>query len=435
MRCTEKLKRPRIAWCLAFVLVITFLLSSTTTSNTHTSSNPSIVSNPSIDPVIDPGFDPLSTKNGTKDFAKRETLAKVVIVSASVSLLGGIFVMISAATLFSNKLQIDDLDLQISQIVFCLSITDMIFSVNLLLEGCMTVVKGARWRDQNVAVCSAQGFVNQFCMLSIVLWNLAVGVSVFRSARSQSQSAGKRQWLWLLMWATVGWGIPLLTGIYGLARDLYGPSAGWCWVVNKKSTTENAINHWIFLYGPIFIVLCVNTVLYIVLAIKRTILVKNTNFNFNRHQFDSSQSLRQDSAYEPYELHEEVVDRPSTASSPSIASVGGGDSWRAERCQNSWIVVRLVAFITVFILSWSGGAFLYACVLLHVKRTMGMLIYYCISVPLGGFFNAMVYSFLWVSAYRTWSCCRSVQSDSLHQPLDPGMDVMFNGHESFGGTD
>ena len=34
--------------------------------------------------------------------------------------------------------------------------------------------------------------------------------------------------------------------------------------------------------------------------------------------------------------------------------VGGGDSWRAERRRNYLIVLRLVAFIAVFILSWSG---------------------------------------------------------------------------------
>ena len=41
--------------------------------------------------------------------------------------------------------------------------------------------------------------------------------------------------------------------------------------------------------------------------------------------------------------------------SPSLPFVvGGGDSWRAERQRNYCIVLRLVAFITVFILSWSG---------------------------------------------------------------------------------
>ena len=79
---------------------------------------------------------------------------------------------------------------------------------------------------------------------------------------------------------------------------------------------------------------------------------------------------------------------------------------------------------------------------MRVKQTMPILVYYCISgkfvhvytlkltckccflycciresgtnyspsiapvVPLGGFFDAMVYSFLWIKAYRTWPCCR-----------------------------
>lgn len=373
-------------------------------------------------------------------------MARVVIGSASVSLFGGIFVMVSASNLFSSKIEIDDIDLQISQIVFCLAITDMIFSINLLVEGVMTAIKGALWRDQNVAMCSAQGFVNQFCMLSIVLWNLAVGVSVYRSSRSQASSSRKRQWLWVTAWGALGWGVPLITAIYGVMRDLYGPSAGWCWVVNQPSIIENAVNHWMLLYGPIFVVLCINTVLYCMLARQRKILVKSLNFNTHTHQFSSSQNVGPDSSYEPFEesldgsLEEsfEADSVPTTRSDNIRNSVGGGDSWRAERRQNSGIVLRLVAFIAVFILSWSGGALLYACVLLHAEINMAMLVYYCISVPLGGFFNAMVYSFLWVKAYRTWSCCSHiVQEEDLYRPLRPGVDIMFNdtrtNSESFGG--
>ena len=29
------------------------------------------------------------------------------------------------------------------------------------------------------------------------------------------------------MWAALGWGIPIITACYGLARDLFGPSGGW----------------------------------------------------------------------------------------------------------------------------------------------------------------------------------------------------------------
>lgn len=368
-------------------------------------------------------------------------LARVVMGSGSLSLLGGLFVMVSASTLFSSKMSLDGVDLQISQIVFCLAITDMIFSVNLVLEGGLTIVKGARWRDEHLPVCSAQGFINQFCMLSIALWNLAIGVSVFRTSISASATT-KRPWRWLLLWMAICWLVPLVTAIYGAVRGLYGPSAGWCWMVSKESTNENLVNHWLLMYGPIFAVLTVNAVLYFILARKRCILTRATTFNTNQHQYSSAQTVGPDSAYEPYSspsLESMPYDAPDDSSdipltqlanvpsSPSIDEFGGGDAWVAERRHNYWVVLRLVAFIAVFILSWSGGAVLYVSVLLHAKRTMAMLVCYCISVPLGGFLNAVVYGFLWVKAYRNFSCCRAVQPQGeLYQPLRPGLDIIMN---------
>lgn len=118
------------------------------------------------------------------------------------------------------------------------------------------------------ASCYAQAVLDSFFELASVMWTSAIAttlyLSVFRRMSADDVAAK------LPLFAAINFGVPLVLTIAPWFDGAYGPSGGWCWIVEAKQ-------YWRALqfYIPLWVVIVYNAVTYVrvVRLLRRTVTV------------------------------------------------------------------------------------------------------------------------------------------------------------------
>eukprot|EP00762_Andalucia_godoyi_P004933 ANDGO_01403.mRNA.1 G-protein coupled receptor 1 len=141
----------------------------------------------------------------------------VVTVSASLSFLGSIFVLLSFSLLHrtrSFQRVLDEMQMLRSQ-----AVADLISAVSFLLN----------WWSYDYTVCLVEGVLMQFATLCTILWGSAFAIQTFLVVKRHKRLAHP----WVYHVAT--WGIAFCASFVPLIpKNQYGPSSPvWCWTINN----------------------------------------------------------------------------------------------------------------------------------------------------------------------------------------------------------
>ena len=190
------------------------------------------------------------------DAASLDTLKIATISSASLSILGSGFIILTYIIIRTHR----PLSLQI---LFWLSISDLCSSLIYIIDGLSpeSELMSCGAREQPLLAgeftyCSVKAATIQFFTLAAILWTGAVASNLHLGLVAQSRIARKPQQLLMYMHCCV-WGIAAIVVVLCAQNRALGRAGQWCWILE-----EDQWHRLVFYYLPLLLVLFYSTGVY-----------------------------------------------------------------------------------------------------------------------------------------------------------------------------
>eukprot|EP00750_Incisomonas_marina_P007305 INCI14792.6.p1 GENE.INCI14792.6~~INCI14792.6.p1 ORF type:complete len:305 (+),score=40.89 INCI14792.6:231-1145(+) len=226
------------------------------------------------------------------------TTATATLVSAVISTLGSLYVLLFAALRCRERRQKQrrsglkqrwsEWCAMHSTTVIVLNVTVSCLCISLLLitESSWTlsnISNRHEWQIQERGTCSFFAFLVQLLQWAVMCWNICISI-VYTNVGQRSQ-----KWLFVTVSAAVVWTIAVLMAAVPMSLDAYGVSpVNWCWI--RRDETSQQHFEWYFFYAEVLVALVVVFVFLSVNTIKAVRRSKATGFargnrNFARIMF------------------------------------------------------------------------------------------------------------------------------------------------------
>jgi len=148
------------------------------------------------------------------------------------------------------------------------------FATSLLLAFLILVINQNHGSDFSKICCTILGHFNQFFFLATFTWMTIMSYEIFKQIHGMSHMIGGHNSNSILKQILVGYGVPLLIVVLTLIVELsaprcasYNPRFG-----HKSCLFFGKLDKFLWLYGPILLMLVINTVMFIYITIN---VVKN----------------------------------------------------------------------------------------------------------------------------------------------------------------
>eukprot|EP01060_Flectonema_neradi_P024775 TRINITY_DN33657_c0_g1_i1.p1 TRINITY_DN33657_c0_g1~~TRINITY_DN33657_c0_g1_i1.p1 ORF type:complete len:359 (+),score=65.65 TRINITY_DN33657_c0_g1_i1:73-1077(+) len=165
-----------------------------------------------------------------------DVLRTASAIAASISFIGSAIIIFSYLKFGGNI-----------RLLICLSVADIVSDVVSLVS--LAIESG------ETTACKAVAFLITWVDLVPIFWSASISASLFITI-FMSYKFGKKGDAYFRYYFVFSWGVPLIIGIIGLAKDEYGDAESvHCWVKDDGLRL-------LYFYLPLWIVVLVNTVVY-----------------------------------------------------------------------------------------------------------------------------------------------------------------------------
>jgi len=263
-----------------------------------------------------------------------EVIDTVGSIGASLSIAGSGFILASFALISELRKK------AAFRMVAFLSIADVLAAISNLLPF-----------PSGDVVCLVQAWMMSIFELASIFWSFCIALTVFLVIVKHKQQRRK----WEIGYHIFSWGLPVALAIPPQALSLYGNSGGWCWIASVDPNTGEPSEigqalRFIQFYGPLWMVLVLNTVMYMFVIRKAAKLWKEAKARARaiEKQTDRPPSRASSDSSDSSMARSTASVELKATSMPQTVKSRGRREWRTIR--------RLFFYPPILFLTWIFGS-------------------------------------------------------------------------------